>query len=33
MVVEDHCGDTKLKLVSQVMQTAHLEPNRSMNLL
>ena len=33
MVVEDHHGDTKLKLVSQVKQTAHLEPNRPMNLL
>ena len=28
MVVEDHCEDTKLELVSQVKQTAHLGPNQ-----
>ena len=28
MVAEDHCEDTKLELVSQVKQTAHVGPNQ-----
>lgn len=33
MVAENHCGDTKLELVSYPKLTAHLDPNLAKNLI